>query len=78
MARLGDAFRLWCANNGARAHSTKGDAYLDQRTGDGVALGLADGGVLRGDKAGEKGNDGGVGEHVGCWWCIIGLRRESE
>ena len=41
------------------------DAYLVQRTGDGVASGLADRGVeLRSGNAGEESNDGGLGEHV--------------
>lgn len=41
------------------------DAYLVQRTGDGVASGLADRGVeLRSGNAGEESDDGGLGEHV--------------
>jgi len=39
--------------------------YLVQRTSDGVALGVADGGMLlRSGQAGEE-DDDGVGEHVG-------------
>ena len=41
------------------------DAYLVQRTSDGVASGLANRGVeLRSGNAGEESNDGGLGEHV--------------
>lgn len=37
---------------------------LEKRTGDRVALGLANWGVLGSGKAGEEGNDGSLGEHV--------------
>ena len=41
------------------------DAYLVQRTSDGVAGRLANRGVeLRSGNAGEESNDGGLGEHV--------------
>lgn len=40
-------------------------AYLDQRAGDGVTGGLANGGVeLSSGNAGESSDDGGLGEHV--------------
>lgn len=37
--------------------------YLVQGTGDGVAVGLANGGVVSGSEAGEEGSDGDLGEH---------------
>lgn len=41
------------------------ETYLNQRTSDGVAGGLANRGVeLRSGNAGEESNDGGLGEHV--------------
>lgn len=44
------------------AHNT--GTYLVQGTGDGVAIGLANGGMeLRSGEAGEEGSDGGLGEH---------------
>lgn len=49
------------------------NTYLGQRTSDGVTLWLADWGVLGSGEAGEKGNDGGLGEHVDdcCWYYVI-------
>lgn len=43
--------------------------HLVQRTSDGVALGLANGGVaLSSGDAGDDGDDGGLGEHVCSGW----------
>jgi hypothetical protein len=47
-----------------RERDTRRDTYLGQRTSDGVAIGLANGGVLGSGNAGEEGNDGGLSEHV--------------
>jgi hypothetical protein len=69
-ARRG-AFVLMSQQDDAR--SEEQNTYLGQRTSDGVTLGLADWGVLGGGQAGEKGNDGGLGEHVGCWWVYYGI-----
>jgi hypothetical protein len=56
-----------------RARITLGvQTYLVQRTGDGVTTGLANGSVdLRSGKAGEEGDDGGLGVHVDGCWCGI-------
>jgi hypothetical protein len=44
--------------------------YLVQRTGDGVTSGLANGSVdLGSGKAGEEGDDGGLGVHFE-GWCV--------
>ena len=43
-----------------------GETYLDERSGDGVAPGLTNGGVVGSGKAGQEGNNGALGEHVDC------------
>lgn len=50
-----------------RVHAT----YLVQRAGDGVARGLANGGVLRRSNAGKEGDNGGLGEHVGLVCLVV-------
>lgn len=55
----------------ARANSGMMQTYLVQRTGDGVASRLADGSVdLGSGKAGEEGDDGGLGVHFE-GWCVL-------
>lgn len=52
----------------SHARTARAQTYLVQGAGDGIAGGLANGDVdLRSSKAGEKGGDGGVGEHVEDW-----------
>jgi hypothetical protein len=53
---------VWCFVS-FQTGRTGGKTHLDERAGDGVALGLANGGVLGSDSAGEESNDGGLGEH---------------
>jgi hypothetical protein len=44
--------------------ATAVNTYLSERAVDGVAVGLADGGVLGSGEAGEESSDGDLGEHV--------------
>lgn len=45
-------------------HFTRlGKTYLGQGSGDGVAVGLANGNMLGSGDAGEESSDGGLGEH---------------
>jgi hypothetical protein len=47
--------------------------YLVQRTGDGVTSRLANGSVdLGSGKAGEEGDDGGLGVHFEGWCVVLG------
>jgi hypothetical protein len=57
----------------ARAQTLGVQTYLVQRTADGVTTGLANGSVdLGSGKAGEEGDDGGLGVHVGGWFVVLG------
>jgi hypothetical protein len=61
--------RGWLPGDG---EGLAGGDNLVQRTGDGVARWVTLGGSLASDEAGEKGNNGGLGEHVdGIWYYVI-------
>jgi hypothetical protein len=64
MATLHGAFLVLVSQQTTRS-AGGGDAYLGQWARDGVAAGLADGSMLGSSEAGDKRDDGDLGEHGG-------------
>jgi hypothetical protein len=66
------------ATHEARRAMGEESTYLSQRTSDGVTLGVADRGVLGSGQAGEKSNEGDLGEHVGWWWVYYWINAQAR